>query len=119
MRFEARELKPHAEPVLAAQLKIGKVYFAVQFIDAEMLVPQLEALVFVGAGLLPNDADSVYFQDVESHKQGIRFESMKDDEAVIYKQAANEIQHIFEYEQAIDVLLVCSLRRKEQSDAVD
>ena len=33
MRFAERELKPHAEPVTVADLKVGTVYFAVNFLD--------------------------------------------------------------------------------------
>jgi len=33
MRFEARELKPYAEPVSASDLKEGAVYFFVNFAE--------------------------------------------------------------------------------------
>jgi len=113
MRFEARELKSYAEPVSVSELTVGNVYFAVQFIDSDMLIPELEALVFIGRDLVPNDALSLYFQDAGSYRHGIRFDSAKDDEATFYKQTEDEIQHIFEYEQALDILLTCSLRRQQ------
>jgi hypothetical protein len=42
MRFEGRELKDYAEPVLPDQLQEGKVYFAVVFLDKDGLVPSVE-----------------------------------------------------------------------------
>ncbi len=117
MHFEARELKPYAEPVSAAELKVGATYYSVQFLDSEMLVPQLEALVFIGRDLLPDHEASLYFQDFESYRQGIRFESVETDDAVFYAQMENEVNHIFEYERALDILLMCSLRRKKAHGA--
>ena len=43
MRIEERTLKPYAEPVSVERLEVGEVYFAVNFVDEEMLVPSLEA----------------------------------------------------------------------------
>jgi hypothetical protein len=51
MRFESRELKPYAEPVVAAELKEGSVYFAVTFADEDTLIPTMETVVFVGRDL--------------------------------------------------------------------
>lgn len=53
--FESRELKPHAEPIVASDLKEGSIYFAGQFIDEEILNPTLEPLAFVGRDLEPDD----------------------------------------------------------------
>jgi hypothetical protein len=38
MRFKGRELKPYGEPVSASSLKVGDVYFSVQFADRDMLL---------------------------------------------------------------------------------
>lgn len=117
MHFERRELKSHAEPVSAAEVEVEATYFSVQFIDGEMLVPELEALVFIGRDLAPDDQGILYFQDAGSYREGIRFESAETSNAVFYAQRDNEINHIFEYERALDVLLACSLRRREQQGA--
>lgn len=53
MRFEERELKPYAEPVLPEQLQEGKVYFSVFFLDEDGLVPIMEPKVFVGPKVEP------------------------------------------------------------------
>jgi len=76
MRFEARELKPYAEPVTASLLKEGNVYFSVHFADKELIIPTLEAWVFAGRKLDPNDDENhLWFQDVESYREGIRYDS--------------------------------------------
>lgn len=66
MRFEARELKPHAEPVLAEELREGQIYFSLQYADEELLVPILLPLVFIGRNLAESDVDLLYFQNDES-----------------------------------------------------
>ena len=72
MRFEERELKPYAEPVNAQTLRQGEIYFSVQFADEEMLIPIMEAWVFAGRSLDAENhaASRLYFQDVESYRQG-------------------------------------------------
>ena len=67
MRFEARELKPYAEPVSANELKLGREYFSVSFVDGEWCIPIIDTLIFTGKtheGLLR-------FQDVVSYRQGV------------------------------------------------
>jgi len=56
MRFEAREIKPYGEPVSASSLKVGDVYFSVQFVDRDTLLPNMETWVFLGRRL---DAEDV------------------------------------------------------------
>jgi hypothetical protein len=113
MRFEARELKPYAEPVPPAELKEGSVYFAVNYCDEEMHIPLMETLVFAGRDLDEDDSGMLYFQDINSYREGIRFESATEDDDVTFFQCAeDEAKHIFEYEQALNELMRCSLRRK-------
>jgi len=112
MRFE-REAPAFAEPISAAELKVGSVYFAVQYFDDDLLTPGMEALVFVGRNLGSEDTDQLYFQDAGSYRDGVRFGSAKD--AVFHVQSENEVNHIFEYERAVDVLLRCLLRRRERA----
>ena len=60
MRFEARELKPYAEPVLPEQLQIGAVYFSVIFLDEDALVPTLLPKVFVGPKVQPGGTHFIF-----------------------------------------------------------
>jgi hypothetical protein len=113
MIFEERELKPHAEPVPASDLKEGSIYFFVNFVDDEMLLPTLEPFVFIGKNLEKDDSGRVYFQDVDSFQRGIAYDSEGEDRsATFYSGSENELGHIFEHERALDILMACSLRRR-------
>lgn len=110
MRFEARELKPYAEPVSPEDLRHGEVYFEVFFLDSKALVPTLEPRVFVGRDLEPGDVGKVYFQDFNSYARGVRFDSGTEEDEAIFETGAE--RHMFEYEKALDVLMACALRRR-------
>ena len=76
MRFEERELKSYAEPVTPNLLTEGEAYFSIQFADEDMLIPIMETWVIAGRKLDPADAvGHLYFQDLESYRQGIRYDS--------------------------------------------
>jgi hypothetical protein len=110
MRFEERELKPCAEPVLPGQLQEGKVYFSIIFVDEDGLVPSMEPRVFVGSKTEP-EGEKLYFQDFHSYQRGIRFESSNADDEATFVTGAG--RYIFEYVRALDVLMACALRRKK------
>src|SRR6266446_3042787 len=114
MRFEGRELKEYAEPITTESLHTGKIYFALQFVDQEMLVPTLEPLIFLGKNLVGDERENLCFQNFESYCQGIRIDSAEEDERHFFEVAApSGINHIFEYERALDVLMSCGLRRQK------
>ena len=71
MYFEGRELSASAEPVSSTELQPGEIYFAVNFVDNEMLIPIMETLVFIGRNLEPGDIGKIYFQGIESHREGV------------------------------------------------
>jgi|SRR5215813_7064 len=109
VRFEGRELKPYAEPTSVADLKQGSVYFAVTFVDEDMLIPVLETIVFVGRDLEPGDVGKVYFRNARSSPDAVDSENEWD-----YTAFENNINHVFEFEGALDQLLACSLRRRKE-----
>ncbi len=113
MRFEERELKPYAEPVSAEDLQEGTVYFSLHFLDEEMLVPIVEPVVFIGRDLDDGHA-GLYFQDADSYRKGIRFGSAAGAEDANFTFGASP-NHIFEFEHALDRLMVCALKRREGS----
>jgi hypothetical protein len=113
MRFEERELKDYAEPVLPDQLQEGKVYFAVIFLDQDGFVPSMEPRIFIGSKTEP-EGNKLYFQDFSSYRRGIRFESPNADEEATFVTGAG--RYIFEYERALDVLMACALRRRKATD---
>ena len=114
MRFEAREIKPYGEPVSASSLKVGDVYFSVQFVDRDTLLPNMETWVFLGRRLDAEDVeDRLYFQDLDSYRQGIRYDSENTEDAQFQVPTENNINHFYEYERALERLMECSLRRKK------
>src|SRR5688572_11974226 len=54
--FEGRTIKPFAEHVLWPDLVVGHTYFAVNFVDDDLHVPEVRPLVFIGRNL--NEGDS-------------------------------------------------------------
>ena len=115
MRFEARELKPYAEPVVPEELREEEVYFSLQFADEELLVPILSPLVFVGRNLAEGDVDLMYFQDYESFGNGLRYSPTAADESTEFHVfGPKDINHIFDYEHALDGLMKCALRRRQK-----
>jgi hypothetical protein len=111
-RFDARDLKPYAEPVTAGDLRPAEIYFAVEFLDEHMLVPSVRPVVYLGADLFPKHPGKLCFQDAASFLDGVRFDENGHGEGSFYAQAADELTHIFAYEHALNVLLWCSLRRR-------
>ncbi len=75
------------------------MYYAVTFLDEEMLIPTMEPVVFVGRNLDREDVDRFYFQDADSYREGIRYSTgVAEDDATFYSGAAPN--HIFDYERA-------------------
>jgi hypothetical protein len=112
MRFEGRDLKNYAEPVDANVLVQGEFYFTIQYADEHMLNPLISTWVFLGRKLNPRDVDDMlYFQDVDSYQQGNRYGAAAEG-ARFHVYAENEIKFFFEFEQALEELMKCSLRRQ-------
>ena len=64
--FPSQELTRFAEHVTGDELVVGETYFQLRFVDYDLLVPELAALVFIGRNLEPDDAGRLYFQDAGS-----------------------------------------------------
>src|SRR3954447_24674998 len=109
-----RELKEYAEPVTATALEEGKVYFSVQYADEGLLIPIIETWIFVGKNLRPGiTEDCLYFQDVESYLQGVRYETATEDNSSFQVACDGNIKHIFEFGKATEELLKCEIRRQK------
>ena len=113
LHFPARELKPYAEYAEAGELVIGKTYFAVHFVDKEMLVPEMRPLVFVGRDFEPEDDGILYFQDAESYIAGVRYDSTGGHEDVEFHTVDEDTPLVCEFERALDSLLRCSIEREK------
>lgn len=111
MRFE-RELPSSAEQVRISELREGSIYFRLTYYDREMLVPQLTPVVFVGRDLEPDDDGILYFQDYESYQSGIRYCWTEQKGAATFESFdASEGTDMFRYENALDELVRCLMRR--------
>ena len=110
MRLEAREIPDYAEPVKPDQLKVGEVYWAVRFIDQDMLIPTLEPRVFIGRDLESGDSGLLYFRDAPSYFRTATEES----EGIVVTMHESDLTYLFEFDRALDRLLVCSERRRRR-----
>src|SRR5688572_12969866 len=95
--FPARDVPAYAEPVEPASLVVGAVYFAVTYVDADLLFPIVEPRVFVGRNLAPGDSENHYFQDLESYQRGVRYPTGDGDDAAIHHGDA--VKHMFTFEK--------------------
>jgi hypothetical protein len=85
-----------------------------------MLIPAMEPRVFIGRNLDVNDEGLVYFQNIDSYRQGIRYHSGANNrDSTFYSGKEGETNHVFEFERALDVLLRCSLRRTKDQRSND
>jgi hypothetical protein len=60
MRLKEREIAGYAEPVEPEKLVAGDVYFALQFADEQLLIPTLEALMFLGRNLAEASPEDLF-----------------------------------------------------------
>ena len=117
IHFEGRDVNPWAEYVDARDLIAGETYFAVHFVDEQMLVPELRPLVFIGVDLEIADSGTLYFQDASSHVAGLRYGSTfvgsaaEACEGIQVHTVKKETPLVLTFERALDVLLRCSVAR--------
>jgi hypothetical protein len=116
LHFE-RELPNYAEPVTANELKIGETYFAVQYLDEDLLFPTVETLILTERRKSEDGNAVCCFQDLGSYRTGVRRGSAEAGSAVFYSQPEHHLNHIFDYEHAVDELIRCVLRRRKISDS--
>ena len=115
--FPATELPPYGEPVSPDEMQEGRVYFALQYQDRDLLVPHLYPLIFLGHDLDGDGRNSRVFQDFDSHRAGVRYDSCSEDEAECFQvYGPDEGKHIFDYEHALRLLMRCALVRRETTD---
>jgi hypothetical protein len=117
LRFETRVLPPTGEYVKSKDLREGETYFVVDYSDADLLIPQLTPVVFVGRDVETMGSGEVYFQDIDSYLAGVRLDNGDvdhgdDAERGLLHKFAQDQPAVFDYESAVDELLRCYLRRR-------
>ena len=94
--FKARELKQYSEPIRAADLEQGAIYFSLNYSDKDLLVPVLQPVVFIGKNLNPEDQGPIfYFQDVDSYMLGLRIDAPDDEKDAIFQSGLGERIQIY------------------------
>jgi hypothetical protein len=117
MIFEGRELKPYAEPVSPNVLKEKEVYFVLQYLDEDCLIPIMEPMVFLGWEKSEDGSRAACFQTAHSYEGGVRRESVTDQQQEEFlTQPADQLNFIFDFEHALSNLMLCSLRRRGFTD---
>jgi len=94
-----------------SQLKIGNVYFKVEFVDRERTIPRLTPWVFAGRDLDGASPGELFFQDYESYRRGAKFNSGSS--ASFEMVLETDGSGVFEFERALDYLQRCSRPRYE------
>ena len=95
-----------AEYLNPSQLKIGNVYFRVEFVDRERTIPRLTPWVFAGRDLDGATRGDLFFQDYESYRRGAKFDSASSASFEIIGEADGV--GVFEFERALDYLQHCA-----------
>jgi hypothetical protein len=72
----------------------------------------MDSLIFLGRSLDADNEGKLYFQDVNSYGTGVPYDPAdKDTLASFLITTENELGNLFEFEQALDEMMRCSLRR--------
>ena len=84
----------------------------------------MEPVVFIGRNLEPHEVDRAYFQDLDSYREGIRYDALTnqkspDAEGQVLFQSFQEksgtVMAVYEFESALESLMWCSLKRREKA----
>jgi hypothetical protein len=112
LHFE-RRIPLGAEPVEAERLVEGSVYFAVRYLDKDLVVPTMDTLVFMGRDLEADDVGLLYFQHASAYEMGYEYRQGDKSRGLgIQLYLESSANNVFEYEKALDELMRCSIRRK-------
>jgi hypothetical protein len=129
VNFAGRDVPRYAVHVASTELAVGEVYFRLLYLDEQMLVPELVPLVFVGRdldGVSSDAAAQCFFQDAASYIAGVRWadapaplDGSSEEERLEQMLARGHFESFLEeqvsvmsFENALDLLLLCSLRRE-------
>jgi len=101
------------------EMQAGRVYFALQYLDRDLLVPHLYPLIFLGHDLDNDQRDIRFFQHFDSYMAGVRYanHSEEDEDSGCFEAyGPDEGKHIYDYEHAIKLLMRCTLIRRDVAD---
>jgi len=114
--FPARELQTYAEPVSPDAMQVGRVYFALQYEDPDLLVPRLYPMIFLGFDLDGGKVGRRYFQHFDSFREGVQHGTTGQEPGHFEAYGPEGGRHIYEYERALEGLMLCALRRDDRGN---
>jgi hypothetical protein len=102
------------KPVRPGDLKENWVYFLLDYVDREFLIPTLQATIYIGRNLNKGDQGLIYFQDAKSFYSGLRYSGGSPIPAadIFTISELEEDTPVVEYENALAELAECEFRRK-------
>lgn len=115
IHFNERELPVAAYPVNLNQLVTGKAYYQITYDgdDKDMEAPLVLSMVFIGMNIDDDETDTVYFQDALSYDFGIRLsDDPESGTFMLFRCTPDGLGAIFEFDQALDEMMKCSIRRQ-------
>lgn len=117
--FPERAVPESGNPITPEHLRLGGHYFRVSFVDSDMCVPEMIPLVFIGRGQASQSAKKFVFQDFYSYSKGVEPESERhstdNSESRLEVYGRKELGGIYEFEDALNSILRCSLRRGKRN----
>lgn len=108
------DLNSFATPVVSSQLEHGEIYFMLNYLDNQMLVPDIKTLVFLGRNLAGDSDSLLYFQDIGSFPTIGPISPSYEGQSNIFHCEDDQLKGIFLLENAIDELLRCAKRRSKR-----
>jgi hypothetical protein len=99
----------HTTSVSPGELQVGKVYWALTFIDDALTIPELQPRVFIGVDLVDGDNGLYYFQDAASYFAKIG--GLGAESGAVFSMPADSLTYTFHFEGALERLRLCEDRR--------
>jgi hypothetical protein len=119
LQFAARELHPWLRTVRFDELVVHDVYYGIDYLDERLQLPHIRTLVYLGIDLCDGDKNKVYFQDLDSFAAGVTLadfeEPVTSAHGSFYTGSSDHLGWIFNFEDALEELMRCSLRRQGTS----
>lgn len=115
--FPATELPPYGEPASSEEMQEGRVYFALQYLDRDGLVPHCYPLIYLGNDLDGDSENLRFFQHFDSYRAGVRYSAHREEDSECFEvYEPDQGKHIFEFENALKLLMRCALTRRDVAD---
>ncbi|UOD27742.1 hypothetical protein INH39_19815 [Massilia violaceinigra] len=103
----------YAEPIEVFELRQGDLYFMLNYFDEDLLIPELQTLVFLGREVTGENVSLLYFQDIESYTIRGPYPNFTDGPGDIFHCTDDQLGCIFRLDKAVSALQNCVKRREK------